>query len=143
MSYICCCGRKCAVEVFKVKNPEKYLAVFVSELKSCPVCRAYVVEIRRYTAFGRLLVVRKSGKKAKKLFAKIKFELCKITDYERVLGEVSTLNYNEFGKIKKCHSNLSGLSIGRFESLALPEKPCFLSQKQKKNRMNIRICSYN
>lgn len=119
MSFINCCGSRHSVKVFKMKDTQGFLAVFVSILQKCPICGGFIIEMRRYTVFGQLMLVRKSGAKARKLFTKIRSNLCNIADYERSSGTISTLNYNEFGKIKKCRSNLSRLSIGKFESLTL------------------------
>lgn len=126
MSYICCCGRKCGVDVYKIARPDGFLAVFVSVLKGCPVCGAYVVEMRRYTEFGRVSVVRARGEKARKLFSKIAPDLLRTPEYEKVSSVISTLNYNEFGIVKKCRSNLSRLSIGKFESLSFERGREFL-----------------
>ena len=120
MGYIHCCGslRKC--HTYELKPDEKYKIKELNFLEECPVCNHTVLQLTRLDNTNNVNIYRIINKKARKFFEKYKkdiikeikdFEISKIINYGKFY-----LNYNEYGKKKKCYSNLSSMKLGLFES---------------------------
>lgn len=118
MGYIHCCGALRKSKTFMLKPEGKYLICEVDLLECCPVCNHKVVQLTRIDIDNKVSTYRKVNKKAVDFLEKIKKELiCENKDYKNVIiGSKFYLNYNEYGKKKKCYSNLSTLKIGLFEN---------------------------
>lgn len=95
-------------------------------LTKCPICGHTVVQLTRISKNDKISVVRKTNKKAKDFFSKLKnqilYEIRPIQYNNKNLGKFY-LNYNEFGVKKRCYSNLSALKIGLKENKYLKINP--------------------
>ena len=119
MSSIHCCGAKRASRSFVLEPQSGFLYVQMSILDECPVCNHFVVELFRIDYNHELSSVRKINKQGRKFFEKLSSSIL----YEhrasdklfRSYGSFY-LSYSEFGKVKRCYSNLSTLKIGLFDN---------------------------
>jgi len=120
MGYIHCCGglRKC--KTYAISPEDGFMLAQVDYLAECPVCGHTIALITRIDIKNNVSFVRKINDKARKLFDKIKASiLFERKDEERAVGTAHSrfyLCYNEYGKKKKCYSNLSTLKMGLFEN---------------------------
>ena len=136
MGYIHCCNGKRKSVSFAVSPEKNYLTAELDYLKECPVCGHTVVQLTRIDFENNVSICRKINEKARKFFQKIQdsilykkeTELCRVSAYSKFY-----LYYNEFGKKKKCYSNLSTLKIGLFENKNL------ISEKSKLIRDKINV----
>jgi glutaredoxin-related protein len=99
--------------------PEKgFLESMLYFLEACPHCGSAVAQVYRIDVNMQVSSFRKANKKAFKLFENlkktIKFEE-KIKFNPLLPSSSFYLYYNEYGKKKKCYSNLNTLEIGRFD----------------------------
>lgn len=121
MGYIHCCGALHKTRSYKLVPQAGFVQCELDYLKKCPVCGHTVVQITRIDSSNKISIVRKINGKAKKLFENIKNFIL----YEEVplklpkYGGKSYLNYNEYGVLKRCYSNLSRLKIGLYENKIL------------------------
>ena len=88
-------------------------------LDECPVCGHSVTQLTRIDFDNNISVFRKTNEKAKKMFENLKSSIL----FEKITGAFKLkaysrfyLNYNEFGKKKRCYSNLSTLKMGLFDN---------------------------
>lgn len=120
MGYIQCCGgmRKC--RTFELKKDDSYILKELNYLEECPVCGHTVVQLTRLSRTFQVNTYRIKNKKARIFFEKYKKDiLSEKKDFEpSFTGSKSKfyLNYNEYGKKKKCYSNLSSMKLGLFEN---------------------------
>lgn len=119
MAYIHCCGGKRKARSYVLSPENKYLTAEFDYLDECPVCGHSTAQLTRIDFDNNISVFRKTNEKAKKLFENLKPSIL----FEKMAGAIKVkaysrfyLNYNEFGKKKKCYSNLSTLKMGMFES---------------------------
>ena len=125
LGYIHCCGGKRKCKSYTVSPQDGFLLVEMDFLEECPVCGHSVIQITRIDLNNKISVYRKNNKKAKKLFNKLRsLILFKGKTSSKIYSHGSTfyLNYNEYGKKKKCYSNLSSLKIGKFDNFDFPNK---------------------
>ncbi|MFI3301311.1 MAG: hypothetical protein R3Y28_07830 [Candidatus Gastranaerophilales bacterium] len=118
MGYIHCCSGLRKSNTYRLIPEEGYVAVQMDYLKRCPVCEHTVIQLTRIDANKELSIVRKTNKKAQTLFDKLKKNILyqeKEFDYSRQKSKFY-LNYNEYGTIKRCYSNLSTLKLGLTEN---------------------------
>jgi len=119
MTKIWCCRRFQEAEVFKISPTRKnILQEFVLFTKACSCCKSPVLEIIRADINEKMLKpVRLSPKKVSGFVEKMDV-LWKPRKTFCPKNKISkfVLNYNEFGKVRKCSSNLSALMIGRIET---------------------------
>ena len=141
MAKIWCCRRFQEAEVFKI-NPTKrnILQEFVLFTKACSCCKSPVLEIIRADADENILKpVRINSKKVSSFIEKMDV-LWKPRKTFCPKSKISkfVLNYNEYGKIQKCSSNLSTLNIGRIETDPILNlktyKKHMMSMLRKKNQ---------
>lgn len=119
MGYIHCCNGKRKSVSFAVSPEKNYLSVELDYLKECPVCGHTVVQLTRIDFDNNVSICRKINQKARKFFQKIQdlilykkeAEIFRVSSYSKFY-----LYYSEFGKKKKCYSNLSTLKMGLFEN---------------------------
>lgn len=126
MGYIHCCGSLHKTKTFYLVPQEKFVLCELDYLTKCPICGHTVVQLTRISKNDKISVVRKTNKKAKDFFSKLKnqilYEIRPIQYNNKNLGKFY-LNYNEFGVKKRCYSNLSALKIGLKENKYLKINP--------------------
>ena len=114
MGYIHCCSGLHKTRSFVLAPAKNFIVCEMDYLKKCPICGHTVLQLTRIDSENNLSTVRYINKQAEKLFLKKKKEILyerKIFDYTKQKGTFY-LNYNEYGVIKRCYSNLSNLKIG-------------------------------
>ena len=119
MAKIWCCRRFQDAQIFKITPTKKdVLEEFVLYNQRCSCCNQPILEILRADTDENILKpVRLNSKKIQAFINKMdilwkpKKEFCPKSKISKFI-----LNYNEFGKIKKCSRNLSGLNLGRIET---------------------------
>jgi len=115
----CCSGFRCC-KTYELKSDEKYKYKELDYLECCPVCEHTILQLTRIDYNNKISVYRLKNKKAKKFFEKYQKDIVsEIKDYDSSYllnyGKFY-LNYNEYGKKKKCFSNLSSMKLGLFEN---------------------------
>lgn len=113
MGYLHCCSGLRKSESFGMLPIKDYLECQVDYLESCPICGHCVIQITRLDYLNRISIIRLTNKKALKFIEKNKHLFIKKKNITNFRSKFY-LNYNEFGKIKKCYSNLKNLKIGLF-----------------------------
>ena len=119
MAKIWCCRRFQHAEVFKIAPTKKeVLEEFILYNQRCSCCNKPVLEILRADVDENILKPVRLNSKNIPNFIKNMEVLWKPRKFSHSKNKISKfiLDYNEFGKIKKCSKNLSGLSIGRIET---------------------------
>lgn len=119
LGYIHCCAGLRKARSFSLSPENNYLIVELDYLNECPVCGHTVIQLTRIDFENNISIVRKTNEKAKALFQKLKTSILfeKNRNEKRVKAYSNFyLNYNEFGKKKKCYSNFSTLKMGLFEN---------------------------
>lgn len=119
MGYIHCCSGLRKTRSFTLSPEENYQYAQVDYLEECPICGHTITQLTRIDTDNKVSTCRKINEKARKFFGVLKSSIL----YEKN-PECQTYNtfskfylyYNEFGKKKKCYSNLSSLKIGLFEN---------------------------
>ena len=123
MGYIHCCGTLHRTRTFKLVPQKGYLICEVDVLTKCPLCGHKVVQLSKITAGGEVFTVRKTNQKAISFFQRLKKSiLYEIRPYQYMKNGKFYLNYNEYGVIKRCYSNLSNLKLGKTESIDVKNK---------------------
>ena len=118
MGYIHCCGTLHRTRTYKLVPKNGYFICEVDVLSKCPICGHKVVQLSKISFSGELFTVRKTNRKAEKFFKKLKKDiLYEIRPYRYNNQGKFYLNYNEYGVIKKCYSNLRNLKLGKSENL--------------------------
>ena len=119
MAKIWCCRRFQHAEVYKIIPTKKdILEEFILYNQRCSCCNQPVLEILRADVEENILKPIRLNSKNIPAFIKKMNVLWEPRKFSFPKSKISKfiLNYNEFGKIKKCSKNLSGLSIGRIET---------------------------
>jgi len=116
-----CCGKARYARCYRILPSDGYVFCEAYFLKSCAVCGHAVLELERISAVGAHSRLRYKGKRAERTFKALqKAVLFEVEGFKGANGGFS-LNYSEFGRVKKCYSNLKNLKCGLFESLDLPK----------------------
>lgn len=120
MGYIHCCGTLHKTRSYKIVPQDDFVLCELDCLKRCPVCGHTVVQLTRIDKNNNISVIRKVNLKAREFFKNIQ----KYILYEKVPQKYNRcgkfyLNYNEYGVLKRCYSNLSTLKIGLHENKTL------------------------
>lgn len=113
MGYIHCCGGLRKTRSFRLSPQDGFLLCELDYLHKCPVCNNTIIQITRIDNENKITTVRKKNKKGINLFEKLKNKIL----YEEKTYKITNQNkfylyYNEFGKKKKCFSNLKNLKLG-------------------------------
>lgn len=119
---IYCCGKKHGCRVFKVASEYGYLLTILKVLNFCPMCDCYKVAVEKWDLDGNKNEILYKNAKAVRVYNKLA---------NSVLYEIETvayvknhggfwLGYSEYGRKKKCYSNLSALKIGLFDYFDTP-----------------------
>ena len=123
MGVIHCCGGMRKAKSFILQPSENFLEVRMDWLESCPCCSHTVIQLTRLSFDNKISIVRKTNYKARKLREKLESDV--ISEADRSFNYATSpagnfyLYYNEYGKKKKCFSNLSCLKLGLYENLNL------------------------
>ena len=118
MGFIHCCGTLHRTRTYKLVPQNGYFIREVDVLKECSICGHKVVQLSRISFSGEVSTVRKTNHKAEKFLKKLKKDiLYEIRPYRYSNQGKFYLNYNEYGVIKKCYSNLRNLKLGKSENL--------------------------
>lgn len=119
MGYIHCCGALRKTKSYRLRpQQENFVLCELDYLKKCPVCGHTVVQVTRIDNHNNISTIRKINQKAQQFFEKLKNFIL----YEETPQKVPEykgkfyLNYNEYGVLKRCYSNLSRLKIGLYEN---------------------------
>lgn len=119
MGYIHCCGALRKTKSYRLSpQHENFVLCELDYLKKCPVCGHTVAQVTRIDKENKITTIRKVNQKARDFFEKLK----KFILYEEVPQKIPQssgkfyLNYNEYGVLKRCYSNLSRLKIGLYEN---------------------------
>ena len=114
MGFIHCCGTLHKTRTYKLIPQNGYFICEVDVLSKCPICGHKVVQLSKINFSGDVSTVRKTNHKAEKFFKKLKKDiLYEIRPYRYNNQGKFYLNYNEYGVIKKCYSNLRNLKLGK------------------------------
>lgn len=119
MGYVQCCSalHKCRTFLFKTYN--NVIFKQVDYLEKCPICGHTVLQLTKINLENKILVYRIKNKKARTFLEKYSKDIIKeetiSNKYIRYHGKFY-LNYNEYGKIKKCYSNLRTMKLGLFDN---------------------------
>ncbi len=126
MGYIHCCGALHKTKTFRIVPQDNFVLCEADYLPKCPVCGHTVVQLTRIDENDNISVIRRINKKARSFLEKLKkcvlYEIRPINYNRQNLGSFY-LNYNEFGVIKRCYSNLKTLKIGLTENKDLKLNP--------------------
>lgn len=121
-----CCGKKQRARAFICDPPEGFIYQRIDFLVWCKKCKKTVMQVTRISVKNRVVRFRRTDDAARTLFERMRPSI-----RFRVVEPFSLVNnrsefflyYNEFGKKKKCFSNLSALKIPP-DSLSLPQSRC-------------------
>lgn len=119
MGYIHCCSGLRKTRSFTLSPEKNYQYAQVDYLEECPICGHTITQLTRIDAKNKISTCRKINDKARKFFGALKSSILYEKNPECQTYNTSSkfyLYYNEFGKKKKCYSNLSSLKIGLFEN---------------------------
>ena len=118
MGYIHCCGALRRTRTFRLVPPQNYEIAEVDFLDKCPVCGHKVIQLTKINKAGDIRTIRKTNKKADKFWTKLQNTiLYEIKPYKYEAKGNFYLNYNEYGVIKRCYSNLRNLKLGKTGNL--------------------------
>lgn len=115
MGYIHCCGGLRKTKSFVLIPEEKYILCELDYLSKCPRCENTVIQLTRIDKNNNLTTIRFTRKKAEKFWEKIQPKILyekKYYTYTKHKGGKLYLYYNEFGKRKRCYSNITNMKIG-------------------------------
>ena len=120
MGYIQCCSKLHECKTFKLQTDTNYKDKQVDYLENCPVCNHTVLQLTKIDNKNNISVYRITNQKARKFFEKYKNIMTEeIKNSKNIFYKNCGkfyLNYNEYGKKKKCYSNLSSMKLGLFEN---------------------------
>lgn len=113
-----CCNKSHKAKVFLLQ-PRKGYKDTLFKIAFCPICkRTFAVLQRTSLKTNKVSYVRAQGyqKVFKYLKALQAWIITEIANTRVISGSSFYLNYNEYGKKKKCYSNLSSLKLGLIKS---------------------------
>ncbi len=121
MGHIHCCGGLRKARTFLLQPQDNYMYAQADYLDFCPVCGHTVLQLTRIGKDYKVSSLRKTNEKARRFFEKIKPYIKEEKNPEIYLAakyySKFYLYYNEYGKRKKCYSNLSTMKLGKFENI--------------------------
>jgi len=127
MGLIQCCGAMHKAQRFVLQPQDGYIEAYMDWLESCPCCSHTVIQLVRINYDNQKTIVRKINYKARKLRSSIEssilYEVKEKNRFTILCSGRFYLYYNDFGKKKKCFSNLSQLRLGLTENGCLIQKP--------------------
>lgn len=128
MSVIECCGQRQKTHAYICDPPKGFVFQQIDFLVLCKQCKATVMQVTRLDCDNNISTFRRTEWAARALFEKMRPSiLYKIPSPHVIVNQKSNfyLNYNEFGKVKKCYANFSSLEpVG--ESLFFPKEKEFI-----------------
>lgn len=120
MGYIQCCGGLRECKTFELIPDEEFIIKELDYLEECPVCGHTILQLTKLSKSGKIYVYRITNKKARKFFEKYSKDIVEEKkEFENFIFKSHGkfyLNYNEYGRKKKCYSNLSSMKLGLFEN---------------------------
>lgn len=118
MGYIQCCGGLRECKSFELFPDDEFKIKEMLYLEECPVCGHTVLQLIKVDLQNNISKYRITNKKARKFFEKyskdISKEIIEQVNFVKPQGKFY-LNYNEYGRKRKCYSNLSSMKLGLFE----------------------------
>ena len=108
----CCDGmRKC--KVFALAKGRLFESA-VLKIGRCSKCKRLIVSVEKTDFNGRKTCIKKYGLQAQLLYERNLYNiLYEVVQYKS--GKYGFyLNYQEYGKVKKCYSNLHTLKLGKY-----------------------------
>lgn len=122
---IVCCGLKQKSVTYICEPPDGFIFQQIDYLVWCKHCKRSVLQVTRLDLDNNVSYFRRTDDAAKKLFNKLRpsiiYKLKNSFSFASAHGSF-WLGYNEYGRKKRCYSNLSSLMTVN-ESLPLPAKP--------------------
>ena len=113
MGYIQCCSGLHECKTFKLLPDENFTYKQIDYLEHCPICGHTVLQLSKIDNSNSVTIYRIKNQKARTFFEKYtkdmieeKSDSCNI--FFKNSGKFY-LNYNEYGKKRKCYSNLSSM----------------------------------
>jgi len=107
-----CCGKKQRSRAFICDPPDGFIYQRIDFLVWCKKCKKTVMQVTRISAKNRVVRFRRVDDEARALFEKLRTSIrFRVVEPFSLVSSHSGfyLYYNEFGKKKKCFSNLSAL----------------------------------
>jgi hypothetical protein len=134
--------RRC--KVFALAKTKLYESS-VLKIGRCSQCKRLIVSLEKVDFTGRKTCIRKYGLQAQLLYERNKFNIL----YE--IAQLKSgkfgfyLNYQEYGKVKKCYSNLRTLKLGKmagnFEDVSTKDKVLNINEFYNKQQSLCQKCS--
>ena len=119
MGYIQCCSGLHQCKTFELKPDEKFKIKEMNYLEECPFCGHTVLQLLKIDLQNNIINYRITNKKARKFFKKYKKDILREkkeqSNFVKPQGKFY-LNYNEYGRKRKCYSNLSSMKLGLFDN---------------------------
>jgi len=120
MGFIKCCGHSVSADIFMLVPDKNSSWAILKDMKDvCPHCHNYKIQIDKIDNTGVFQSIVYENEKAyamRKKLIESKSIAFPIIQKDSVVGSAFYLNYSEYGKKKKCYSNLSTLKMGLFDN---------------------------
>lgn len=120
MGFIQCCSKLHNCRTFILPADKEYTYKQIDYLETCPICGHTVLQLSKIDSFQKITIYRIKNKKARTFFEKYSKDM---TELKQINGNIFYknsgkfyLNYNEYGKKRKCYSNLSSMKLGLFDN---------------------------
>lgn len=143
MGFIHCCGALRRSVTYSLAPEDGFLIAEVDVLNICPACGNLVVQLTRINLDHEVSTIRKSNAQARKLFLNVRTSILyeQKNKYLPVTKSKFYLNYNEYGTKKRCYSNISTMTLGRFDSSEsfVVTNPILISSNLKKSKQFTRL----
>lgn len=108
-----CCGSFRKADIYELVTDKKEEYKLLKTFR-CPICKQVNTLLEKKTFDGNISYVRFKGRKAEQFldrqYCNIMFEIKPQVQY---CSSNFYLKYSEYGKVKKCFSNLSTLKLGK------------------------------
>lgn len=126
MGVIHCCSRLQRSQTFILAPSKNFIFSELDILPYCSNCGHFVAQLTRIDFENKLSIVRKVNQKARSFFEKLESDILfevKTSLFRPTAAGSFWLGYNEFGRKKKCYSNLSAMNLGKLDNFQfLPKK---------------------
>lgn len=113
MSFVECCKHKRKAISYNISPEDGYISCIMHVINElCPICDGYAVELERINAQGITTRIRRKNSAAYEIFDRLENSIISKANKSNIVGGRFFLPYSEYGKKKKCYSNLSTLKMG-------------------------------
>lgn len=118
MGRIECCEHQRLSINYDVEPAKGFMSAVLKVIyNNCPICGHFIVELERINIDGEKSIVRKINNEAYKFYDKIEpYIIRQVKNVNNVVIGKFYLNYSEYGKKKRCYSNLTTLKMGLFDN---------------------------